>query len=277
MSSPEWQDLLIPGTDVLRNLHNRSPAQPYGTADPGLLAHLENHFAMLRLWELDVTPLAGPLDYTYMQRIHGYIFRDTYEWAGQQREVPWDGPMSKVGPAVVKGDPERVPYYYLSAREIGAAAGAAYADLAKDNYLTGRRRRDFVDGLARHWGRINQIHSFREGNTRSQFAFFRTLCADAGWTLDTTKFGAGPLRDEFVAARFFYQRSGGDHSRLAAALNQGISAPEITGNRAQRLLDVALQRERPAVDVQSRFSPAHHVPAVQTEPFRGSAPEAGIS
>ncbi|MGL5830032.1 MAG: Fic/DOC family protein, partial [Angustibacter sp.] len=38
--------------------------------------------------------------------------------------------------------------------------------------------------LAEHWGEVNVVHAFREGNTRSQVAFFTQLCAEAGYILD---------------------------------------------------------------------------------------------
>ena len=64
------------------------------------------------------------------------------------------------------------------------------------------------------------MHPFREGNTRIQFAFFRQLCAEAGYTLDTDRFAAvakaereqgplaGDLREQFVWGRFEYMQTG---------------------------------------------------------------------
>lgn len=53
------------------------------------------------------------------------------------------------------------------------------------------------------------VHSFREGNTRSQFVFFSRLAGQAGWRLEPAGFAPGtPGRDEFVAARFFSQATG---------------------------------------------------------------------
>lgn len=46
------------------------------------------------------------------------------------------------------------------------------------------------------------IHSFREGNTRTQFVFFSQLAEQAGYRIDPEQFALGaPLRDEFVQAR----------------------------------------------------------------------------
>ncbi|MFV0426460.1 MAG: hypothetical protein ACK5KU_05410 [Beutenbergiaceae bacterium] len=92
--------------------------------------------------------------------------------------------------------------------------------------------------LAERWGEPNVVHSFREGNTGSQFAFFSQLCTQAGYRLDTEAFKPGnPLRDEFVLARFEGQDTGSNR-RLAAVLDQANTAapppgPGITGSHPQ--------------------------------------------
>lgn len=78
--------------------------------------------------------------------------------------------------------------------------------------------------LAERWGELNVVHAFREGNTRTQFAFFSQLCTQAGYQLDTEAFKPGnPLRAEFVAARFEGQDTGSNR-RLAAVLDRAITA-----------------------------------------------------
>lgn len=69
------------------------------------------------------------------------------------------------------------------------------------------------------------MHSFREGNTRTQFVFFSELCEQAGYRLDTEAFRVGnPLREEFVDARFHSQDTG-RNDRLAAVLDKAITQP----------------------------------------------------
>lgn len=66
------------------------------------------------------------------------------------------------------------------------------------------------------------IHSFREGNTRSQFVFFSQLAEQAGYRIDAARFAPGaPLRDEFVQARFQSQDTG-SNDRLAEVLGRVI-------------------------------------------------------
>ena len=66
------------------------------------------------------------------------------------------------------------------------------------------------------------IHSFREGNTRTQFVFFCQLAEQAGYRIDVVQFAPGmPLRDGFVQARFHSQDTG-NNAQLAAVLRQVI-------------------------------------------------------
>ena len=86
-----WDDYSIPGTNVLRN-KSTSPTQPYGITDALTLEQLEHVTTAARLIELRDNPIPGPLNYDHMKAIHRHIFQDVYEWAGQERVAPTDGP-----------------------------------------------------------------------------------------------------------------------------------------------------------------------------------------
>lgn len=214
-----WDDYFIPGTTVLRN--------KLGATDAGDLAAKEEFAASLRLGELAEDPVQGRFDYDHMKEIHRRIFQDVYEWAGQERVGP-DGRMSKTGPDVVNyavGDPAAptVPYGYYPGPQVADAAETEYRKLAAANYLTGLGRTDFVDQLAERWAELNVVHSFREGNTRAQFVFFQQLAEHAGYRLDPAPFQVGePLRDRFVAARFYSQATGRS-DRLAEVLGDAVT------------------------------------------------------
>ncbi|OJU45368.1 MAG: cell filamentation protein Fic [Microbacterium sp. 69-7] len=227
-----WDDYFIPGTSVLRNKFT-APGKPYGEPDPDKLRTMEEGAAAFRLEELRQHPIAGRFDYDHMKAIHGAIFQDVYDWAGVPRVGP-DTPMSKDGPNVL--DPsstELIAYrYYPGGEPMNEAAEAQYAKLAGKDLLRGLPEAEFVDELAETWGEVNVIHSFREGNTRSQFVFFSQLAEQAGYRIDPAQFAPGaPLRDEFVRARFHGQATG-RNDRLAAVLGKAIapfeSAPRDT-------------------------------------------------
>ena len=217
-----WDDYFIPGTSVLRNKFT-APGKPYGEPDPAKLRTLEEAHAHSRIQELAETPIEGRFDYDHMKAIHAAIFQDCYEWAGVPRVGP-NGWMTKDGPNVLDpGDPTPVAYgYYPGGRVMNEAAEAEYAKLAARDLLRGLGHREFVDELAESWGELNVIHSFREGNTRSQFVFFSQLAEQAGYRLDATQFAPGaPLRDEFVQARFYSQATS-RNDRLASVLGRVI-------------------------------------------------------
>ena len=226
-----WEDYFIPGTSVLRNKFI-TPGNPYGEPDPDKLRVLEELRSGLRINELNEHPIEGNFDYAHMKAIHHHIFQDVYEWAGQERVAPLGTFMVKSGPDVVHyplGDPAapQMSYqYYPAGPVLGQAANEQYRRLSKMDFLRGLDHETFVTELAEIWGELNVIHSFREGNTRTQFVFFSQLSEQAGWKLDPALFAPGtPGRDEFVAARFYSQATG-SNQRLAAALRPAIVSLE---------------------------------------------------
>mgnify|MGYP000978481262 FL=1 len=226
-----WEDYFIPGTSVLRNKFT-TPGNPYGEPDAVKLRLLEEGYASSRILELVQTPIEGNFDYAHMKAIHHHIFQDIYEWAGQERVAPLGTFMVKSGPDIVHyplGDPAapQMSYqYYPAGPVLGQAANEQYRRLSKMDLLRGLDHETFVTELAEIWGELNVIHSFREGNTRTQFVFFSQLSEQAGWKLDPALFAPGtPGRDEFVAARFYSQATG-SNQRLAAALRPAIVSLE---------------------------------------------------
>ena len=254
-----WDDYYIPGTTVLRN-KLVSAAEPYGTTDAEKLRRFEERAAHIRMGELHQRPIVGKFDYEHLKAIHKALFADVYEWAGQERTGPLSQ-MSKSGPDVVNfapGDPHApmVNYGYYPAPAIADASNLQFRRLARQDLLRGRERGEFIAGLAEHWGEINTIHSFREGNTRTQFVFFSELSRQAGYELDIAQFAEhAPLRTEFVQARFYNQsttRTDRLEKVLGKALNEidppskSLVNPPITamGSLARKLARKHSEGER---------------------------------
>ncbi|PFG29745.1 Fic/DOC family protein [Paramicrobacterium agarici] len=205
-----WDDYYIPGTSVLKNKLTK-PGKPFGETDASALQSMEEAVAAVRLAELAVRPVDGAFDYDHMKAIHRYIFQDVYEWAGQERVGPVGAFMVKDGHA-----------YYGAGPHLTEAAELQYARLAEKDFLRGLTHEQFATELAEIWGELNVIHSFHEGNTRSQFVFFSQLTENAGFVLDAKRLGPGTeLRDEFIDARFHSQDSG-SNERLADVLKRSI-------------------------------------------------------
>ena len=82
-------DFTIPGTGVLRN--------KLGITDPAALSRAAMDSTVLRLAELQATPLRGGFDSTHLQAIHHHIYQDLYDWAGELRSIDaGDVPASQV-------------------------------------------------------------------------------------------------------------------------------------------------------------------------------------
>ena len=131
---PSWDEYFIPGTQVLRNKFTGGGELPYGVDSERALRALEEHWASLRLIELQDNPILGLFDYDHMKAIHRRIFQDVYEWAGVERTTPMLGPLVKYGP-----DVSRFPDYDPTDRSVaheyyraGPAAEAAAAGSASE-------------------------------------------------------------------------------------------------------------------------------------------------
>lgn len=199
-----WENYFIPGTKVLKNR--------LGLDDAEELRILEEKLVFLRMTELDSAPVEGAFDYAHFKAIHRHLFQDVYEWAGEERTAPTDQFMIKAGHA-----------YYPAGPEMTKAAEKLFAGLAKDDFLRGLGFDDFVAKLAELWGELNVVHSFREGNTRTQTVFFDALVTAAGYQLDVERLASDSrVRAEFIAARFHSQDTG-DNAQLEEVL-RGIVA-----------------------------------------------------
>lgn len=163
-----------PGTGILRNKLRLSTAAELEAAEREI-----THAALILLGESPVHP---GYDMTHLCAIHRRIFGDVYDWAGQIRTV-----------AISKGSPFCLPQY------IETAAAGIFRSLRDENFLRGLDREAFVGRLTYYLGEVNAVHPFREGNGRSQRAFFGQLARDAGFTLSWQHLDAARNLDASVA------------------------------------------------------------------------------
>ena len=147
-----------PVTGVLRNKLGLSTAAELEAAEREI-----THAALILLRE---TPVRPAYDLAHLCEVHRRIFGDIYDWAGQVRTV-----------AIAKGAMFCLPQY------IEPAATEIFRLLPSDNFLRGLERGLFIDRLTYYLGEVNAVHPFREGNGRTQRAFFEQLADDAGFTL----------------------------------------------------------------------------------------------
>jgi cell filamentation protein len=179
-----------PDSGVLRNRLGITDAQRLSEAEAGL--------TLAALADLGARTLPGSYDLSHLCRFHREIFGDLYPWAGEIRVV-----------GIAKSDPFCLPQH------IQSYSAEVLDALAKELHLRGLPRPSFLDRLTHYFAEVNAIHPFREGNGRTQRAFFRQLSREAGWTIDwsgldpdknasasmaSLRGDNGPLRDLLDAA-----------------------------------------------------------------------------
>jgi cell filamentation protein len=147
-----------PVTGVLRN--------KLGLNTTGELAAAEREITHAALILLRETPVRPTYDLPHLCAIHRRIFGHIYEWAGQIRTV-----------AIAKGIPFCLPQH------IESASAGIFSALRGENFLRSLERVPFIDRLTFYLGEVNAIHPFREGNGRTQRAFFEQFARDAGFRL----------------------------------------------------------------------------------------------
>jgi cell filamentation protein len=246
-----WEDYFWPGTNVLRNKLNIDNSL--------LLSFVETQVSYSRIYERVIAGATGSFDYDHMRQVHRALFSDVYDWAGEPRTVP-DNPMTKRGPDVVNhevADPNAptVVYRYYPGPQVAAAAETLYARLADEQWLSGLERERFVSRLSRYWGAANAIHSFREGNTRSQLVFFHELARNAGYDVGLSMLH-DERRQEFVAARFHGQAVG-HYRRLESLLAESVEpreSLELT-QRERRWAESLMERVEQAQEFLNRPPP----------------------
>ncbi|SER81513.1 cell filamentation protein [Actinokineospora terrae] len=149
-----------PTTGVLRNIHD--------ITDAVVLAEAERDLAFLRDDELKRFPLPGAWDADHLRAFHRHLFGDVYAWAGEPRRV----------------DLTRGGSPFAHWRHVEPALDDLFAKLRAERILGGLARPEFLERFTYFFAEVNVVHPFREGNGRTQRAFFRQLALFAGWRVD---------------------------------------------------------------------------------------------
>lgn len=143
------------------------------------LREMERRFVKSREIELLESPIDGKFDFKHLRRIHGYLFQDVYEWAGEVRTVD----IAKVN-------------LFCRYFAIDSEAKRIFDELRTEEYLRGLSIGEFSARLAYYFAEINALHPFREGNGRTQREFIRQLAYQNNYLINFAKI----TRDEMIAA-----------------------------------------------------------------------------
>lgn len=138
-----------------------------GIMDKETLSEAERRITLIRIYDAGKMPLKGNFDLKHLQRIHKFIFREIYFWAGQLRTVN-----------IAKGN------QFCNCMYIEPGFNSIYEKLVKDQFLLTVPPDMICEKLAFYLGEINVIHPFREGNGRTQRVFIQYLAQVAGYSVD---------------------------------------------------------------------------------------------
>lgn len=160
---PETYDPAI-GGGVLRNIP--------GIREFDALRAYDYRLSFARRTELELRPelVARTFDGEHMKALHGRLFGDVYEWAGQYRTVN----MSKGGAG---------PF----ADAQNGAIDAYLTDVQGRVIQTDWQRLDrptFAERAAEVFARVNQAHPFREGNGRTAKLFMEHVAERSQFTFE---------------------------------------------------------------------------------------------
>jgi cell filamentation protein len=179
-----------PGTAVLKNRAN--------IRDQAELDAFE-HEAMLQRAE-EPYPV-GRLSVSHFKAIHRHLFQDVYAWAGRFRTVR----ISKGGSM------------FCYPEHIGAEMHRLFDQLKHDHYLTSLGREEFARKGAHFLAEVNAIHPFREGNGRTQLAYFTMLAETAGHALELDRLEPDALLQAVI------ESFGGHEARLTKLIHNLIA------------------------------------------------------
>lgn len=139
----------------------------YDIMEERQLQTMETILTTQRLSELQESPVKGDFDLRHLLRIHEYIFRDLYPFAGELRteNITKDG------------------FAFAQARFIREAAEPLFAKMMAEDWET-MDLPSLSEKLAYYLSELNVLHPFREGNGRSLREFIRCIALEAGYRLD---------------------------------------------------------------------------------------------
>lgn len=149
------------GTEVLINKEHIRNAED--------LARYESDITMLRQYELEhENSIKGRFGAAHLKKIHKYIFRDIYPFAGKCRfEDMW-----------------KDQTFFCKTEYIEENLTELLEALKQENYLTKLDIEVFSARIAYYMSEMNMIHPFREGNGRTIREFIRQLALRAGYEID---------------------------------------------------------------------------------------------
>ena len=172
--------------------------------DQKLLDNAEADYVVYRLKQLALNPLSGDYHTGHLLRMHEYIFRDLFEWAGMPRTISIYKEEDLLGGQSIE---------YSAPGDIMSDLHLVLLGMREKDWANMPRLRtayEFCDSLTRLW----KIHPFREGNTRTTITFCCQFADEKGFPLNRKLFEENSryVRTALVAYNAFFS-DGTDFSK----------------------------------------------------------------
>lgn len=148
-------------------------------------SELKDKRSFKRVLELAVNPIKGNFDLEHLKKINAYIFQDSPDVAGKFRPevtqgVHWHKERSYKG-----WDRTLVSYSRMTRDDIQELDKTLKSiDL---NKLSNLNKEDFAKEITNLYKKLDHIHPFPDGNSRTLREFTRTLSEQCGYKLDWSK------------------------------------------------------------------------------------------
>lgn len=187
-----------------------------GIQDRDTLDAAMNDVSSIALAKIREEPVPARPDFEYLRSIHVRMFGDLLpNIAGKIRDVDVQ--------ATGTGIPYCRPEY------IDANLSALFGKLEREDYLAGLDADTFADRLADRWGELSAIHSWRDGNTRSQSIYVAGIAERAGHPIDWERVDVDELRTARLHA------VAGNDRPLAEYIRAHLLPPERGAERAAEI------------------------------------------
>ena len=172
------------GTETLVNLFNER--------NEDRLREIEANYTSLRLRQLVENPLQGHFSFSHLCKMHHFIFRDLYKWAGKPRTVNIEKAEAVLGGFSVQ---------YSDTKNIKSEAVEVLKSFKNINWTSGKIETTSKN-FSKHMATLWKIHPFREGNTRTIINFCCDMAEFYGHAINRELFEQNSLyvRNALVAA-----------------------------------------------------------------------------
>ncbi|MBB5073980.1 fido (protein-threonine AMPylation protein) [Bartonella callosciuri] len=172
---PSPHHYIYPGTKILKN--------KYGETNLKLFLEKCSHDTEKALEVLRNEPLPEYFDSAYLCDIHYQLFKNTFEWAGNIRTVPFtftDGSVAAM-PEMKRTEWDNA---FVTDKEILENLQRLEKTLAEKDNLQGLTREEFIFESVEMFISLKNIHPFIDGNEHTEQFFFERLAKAAGHQLN---------------------------------------------------------------------------------------------